>query len=249
MNASVAKADKALVESLFAVGAHLGYSKSRRHPSLGKVIFGLKNKSEIIDLEETARYLDVAKEFARSLGAARKPLLFVTSKNEAKEVGRTAAESIRMPMVIGRWIGGSLTNFPEIKKRIDRLAFLKKEGETGGLAKYTKKERLLLEREVAKLERNFGGISSVTSAPGALFVIDPKKEAIAVTEAHKVNIPVIAVLNTDCDLRSVEYPIPGNDALKASVEFFTKEIVAAYREGEKQAALPTPPVEETLATA
>ncbi|MEK7505766.1 MAG: 30S ribosomal protein S2 [Patescibacteria group bacterium] len=246
MNTTNTAPNTELLEKLFSVGAHVGYSKSRRHPSVTKLIYGAKNHAEIINLEETARYLEAAKEFARSLGKSKKTLLFVTSKNEAKEPIRTAAESLQMPVVAGRWIGGTITNFTEIKRRTARLLELRAEKESGELKKYTKKERLLIDREIEKLDRTFGGIVTLSGTPGGLFVVDPKKEHIAVSEAKMGKVPVIALLNTDCDMSLVDYPIPGNDALKGSVAFFVKEITSAYAEGEKMAAVGVVPVAETL---
>ena len=136
-----------------------------------------------------------------------------------------------MPYVNERWVGGSLTNFPEIKKRITKLLEWRDQKEKGGLDKYTKKERLLIDREMEDMTKNFQGLTGITRTPDALFVIDPKKEHIAVTEAHKMNLPVIAVLNTDCNLKQVEHPIVGNDASVSSVSFFVQAIKDAYAKG------------------
>jgi small subunit ribosomal protein S2 len=222
-----------VIEHMFAAGAHFGYSKSRRHPSVKPLIFGAKNKVEIFDLEQTKNYLDKAKEFVKSIAAANGVLLFVGGKNEAKNAVERAAQSIAAPYVAGRWIGGTFTNFPQIRKRVERMEMLTSQKEKGELAKYTKKERLLIDREVDNLQRFFGGIVSLKDMPKALFVIDSKREEIAVTEAHKVGIPVIALCGSDCNLKDVEYPVPGNDASVTSINFFLNEIVAAYKEGKK----------------
>lgn len=218
-------------EELFRVGAHFAYSKSRRHPTSSKYIFGSKARVEIFDLEKTNEQLEKAKDFVHSLGQARKQILFVSGKNEAKQAIQKGAEAIHQPYVSGRFIGGALTNFSEIKKRVSKLEGLLLEKERGELVKYTKKERLLIDREIVTLEEKFGGIVSMKSLPGAVFVIDSKREHIVVAEARQLNIPVIALSNSDCDLSEVDYPIPGNDSARASIEFFVHDIVSAYKKG------------------
>lgn len=221
-----------LVEALFNVGAHLGYSRARRHASMKNLIFGSKGKTDIIDLTQTAQKLEESLAFVRSLGASGKTILFVGGKPEIRDITREAADTLNMPYVAGRWIGGTLTNFGEIKKRIVRLANLTQDKEQGTLAKkYTKKERVLIDREIAKLEENFGGLSGMETLPHALLVVDTRAESIAVNEANNMNIPVIGILNSDCDLTLVQHPIIGNDASRGSVQFFLDQVVSAYREG------------------
>jgi small subunit ribosomal protein S2 len=221
------------IEKMFKAGAHFGFSKSRRHPSTKPLIFGAKNKVEIFDLEKTKTYLDTVKEFVKGIAEKNGMILFVGSKNEAQEAIKHAANAINMPFVAGRWIGGTFTNFGQIRKRVDRMEMLMSQREKGELGKYTKKERLLIDREIDSLNRFFSGITSMKEMPKAVFVIDAKHEAIAVTEAHKVKIPVIGLCGSDNNLRAVEYPIPGNDASRGSVSFFLNEIVAAYKQGQK----------------
>ncbi len=136
-----------------------------------------------------------------------------------------------MPYVSERWVGGSLTNFPEIKKRIVKLLDLRDQKEKGGLDKYTKKERLLIDREMDDMTKNFQGLTGITRTPDAMFVVDPKKEHIAVTEAHKMNLPVIALANTDCNIKQTEFPIVANDASVSSITFFIEQIKKAYNAG------------------
>lgn len=225
-----------LVEALFNVGAHLGYSRARRHASMKDVIFGNKGKTDIIDLTQSAQMLEKSLEFVRSLGASGKTALFVGGKPEVRDIVREAAESLSMPYVAGRWIGGTLTNFSEIKKRIKRLADLSSDRDAGTLAKkYTKKERLLINREIARLEENFGGLAGVENLPHALIVVDTRAEAIAVKEANDLGIPVVGIMNSDCDLSKIEHPIIGNDAARASVQFFIDEVVRSFRDGTKGA--------------
>ncbi len=226
------KANNPTIESMFKAGAHYGFPKSRRHPSTAPFIFGVKNKVEIFDLEKTSEMLEKAKAFVASIAKEGKQILFVGGKNEAREAVKSGAGVIGMPVVPGRWIGGSLSNFPEIRKRIEKLERLTLEREKGELTKYTKKERLLIDREIVNLERFFGGLVVMKEKPAALFVIDPKREKIAVKEAADLNVPVIALLGTDCNLNEVQYPIPGNDASQTSVKFFVDQIVAAYKSGK-----------------
>ncbi len=217
------------IKAMFTAGAHFGYSKTRRHPSAKKFIFGQKNKVDIIDLEKTADMLASAKEFIKGLAMGGKVVLFVGTKPEAKASVLMAAESIGMPSVTERWVGGIITNFPEIKKRVARLIDLTAKKEAGELDKYTKKERLLIDIEVAKMEKNFSGIIAMKKIPDALVVIDSKKEHIAVTEARKSGIPVIALVNTDCDMGDIDYPIIANDASTSSVSYFINELKGAYK--------------------
>lgn len=218
------------IDTMFRSGFHFGVSRSRRHPSTKNYIFGVKNKTEIFDLEKSETALIAALEFVKKIAESGKKILFVAGKSEAKEALRAAAERIHQPFVAGRWIGGTLTNFKEIRKRIDKFESRQVEKEKGELAKYTKKERLLIDREIAKLELMFGGIVSMKDKPGALIVIDPKKEAIAVEEARQVGVPVVALASSDCDLSLVTYPVPGNDAQKASIVFFLTEVAKAFGE-------------------
>lgn len=223
-----------LIRKMFDAGAHYGYSKATRHPSAEKHIYGTKDGMEIIDLESTASQLSAAKEFVSKLAAGKKQILFVSSKPEAREAIAEAAESVDQPYIAGRWIGGTLTNIEQMKKRIKKLADLKTKRDKGQLEKYTKKEQLLISREISDLERRFGGISDMAGYPGALFVIDPKAESIAIKEAIKVGIPVVALLNTDCSSDDVDYPIYGNDASRNSIKLFVNEIAAAIEEGAKR---------------
>ena len=232
-----AKSDtNALIEGLFSVGAHFGFIKSRRHPSAKPFIYGVKNRVEIFDLEKTSESLHRALEFIETLGSKNATILFVSGKNEAKlAIIKTAAE-LTQPYVAGRFIGGSITNFSEIRKRVERLESLTDQKEKGELSKYTKKERLLIDREIERLKEFFSGLSLMKSLPQAMFVVDAKHESTAVKEAKKKNIPVIALCGTDNDLAEVQYPIPGNDASKGSIEFFLQKIVDAYKAGKLKKA-------------
>ena len=226
------KVNNERIEEMFKVGAHFGYSKTRRHPSITPYIFGVKNRVEIVDLEKTDELLQKTLDFMTDLAKEGKQVLFVGGKNEARGALKLAAESVGMPFVDGRWIGGTLTNFSEIKKRLMKLEDLVKQKEKGELSKYTKKERLMIDREIANLERFFSGISSMKDLPKAVVVVDAKKEIIAVSEAQKMKIPVIALCNTDCNITELDYPIIGNDASVESIAFFVMEIAKAYQKGK-----------------
>ena len=222
-----------IVEKMFEAGAHYGYSKSRRHPSVTPYIFATKNGVDIINIEKGYELLEEALEQVSKLAGSGKTILFVGTKAEAKQQVIETALALNMPYVGERWVGGSLTNFPEIKKRITKLLDLREQKEKGGLDKYTKKEKLLIDREMEDMTKNFQGLTGINRTPDAVFVIDPKKEHIAVTEARKMNIPVIALMNTDCNIKQVEFPIVANDASVQSISFFLQEVKTAYTKGSK----------------
>lgn len=231
--------NKEVIESMFKAGAHFGYSKSKRHPSMKSFIFGVKNSVEIINLKKTDEYLVHAKEFVVSVAKEGKQVLFVGSKNEVREVMRNAALSIDMPYVVNRWIGGTITNFSEIKKRIARLEDLTEKKEKGELGMYTKKERLMIDREIENLEKNFAGLLPMKEKPAAFFVVDSGAEEIAVKEAKSMNIPIVSLSGSDCNIKGIDYPIPANDASRTSVTFFVEAIVSAYKEGRASIPIET----------
>jgi small subunit ribosomal protein S2 len=218
----------AVIDKLFSIGAHFGYAPSRRHPSTAAFIFGTKGGTELFDLEMTADCLAKALDFIAQLAAARKTILFVSGKAEGRESLKRAAERINMPFVASRWIGGSLTNFSEIKKRLNRLQEIVDMNQTGEIAKYTKRERLMMDREATDLETMFGGLRGMQKMPDALFIVDPKQESGVVAEAAQMGIPVISLLNTDCDRRQIAYPIPGNDASTQVITYVVDEVARAY---------------------
>ena len=217
------KINNPMIENMFKAGAHFAFSKTRRHPTITPYIFGVKNKVEIFDLEKTSELLKIAKAFISELAKEGKTVLFVGGKSEARNATKNAALLLNMPYVDGRWIGGTLTNFVQIRKRVEKLERLNSEKEKGELTKYTKKERLLIDREIANLERFFSGVVSMKELPKALFVIDPKKEKTAIKEARDMNIPVIALLGSDCNLKDIDYPIIGNDSSQLSIQ--SKKVV------------------------
>lgn len=229
--AEKANEGKGAFDAFFEVGAHYGYSRTRRHPSMKSLIFGAKNNVEIIDVEKMETYLEQALLAVRGLAAGGKKMLFVGTKNEAREIIKNVAESLSMPYVTERWIGGTFTNFDEVKKRIARLKELREKRISKELEKYTKKERLLMEREEDRLMKLFGGIENMDRLPDAVFIVDTKREDSAVREAERMRIPVIALMSSDCDLKSSDFPIPANDSAVSSIGFFTEKVAEAYRSG------------------
>lgn len=225
---------KKAVEEMFQVGAHFGYAKSRRHPSTKPFIFGAKEGVEIIDLEKTVDMLDAAKQFVFEVSKNGGQIVFVGNKKEIASYIKDSALKVDEPYVNTRWIGGTLTNFAEIQKRVKKLEDLESEKEKGLFAKYTKKERLLLDRELEKLNERFGGITNMKSKPAAVFVIDSKNEENAVNEAIIENIPVISVSSSDCDISSINYPILANDSSVKSVRFFVDQITEAIKAGKAE---------------
>lgn len=224
-----------LIERLFSTGAHFGFAKSRRHPTATPFIFGNKQGTDIIDLEATVEALEKAKAFLYEAGKAGKTVLFVGTKEEIGKTVLAHAEKLEAPVVANRWVGGMLTNFSEIKKRIQRLTELTQKGESGELErKYTKKERVLLGREVDKLNHNFAGIQHMERLPHALIVVDPRHNSIAVQEARTLNIPVVGVTGSDANLSLLTYPVVVNDSLRASVSLVLEELVEAYTSGKDE---------------
>lgn len=218
---------------MFKAGAHFGYSRARRHASVKPFLFGSKNGVDIIDLEASAAMLQTALQFIETLGKAGKNIIFVGTKSEAKQLVELAAKELDMPYVVSRWVGGTLTNWTEIKKRTSRLKELATKFEKGDLEKYTKKERLLFERELEKLNVEFGGIQALEGAPGALVIVDPREEHIAVEEASKMKVPTIALLNSDCNKQAIDYPVLANDSAIESIKFFLAQVKDAYQRGSR----------------
>ena len=222
------------IKTLSDAGAHFGYPRTRRHPTAARFLYSTKDRTDIFDLEETQKRLDAAKEFVATLAQAGKPVLFVGGKHEAAAIVKLVAEKIGAPYVAGRWIGGTLTNFKNIRKRIELLEKITADKESGELEKkYTKKEQLLLQRKVDGLIFRFGGITQLLDMPGALFVVDSRHENTAVLEANQMKIPVIALSSSDCDFGKTQYPIPANDTSVKSISLISHEIADAYADGRK----------------
>lgn len=213
-------------------GVHYGYSRTRRHPTVTPFLYGNKNGTDIIDIEKVIPQIEAAAKFLGELGAAGKTVLWVGVKPEARGQVAEVASALRQPFVTERWIGGILTNFPQIKQRIDKLEKMKEERVSGEYAKYTKKEQLMLNREMERLTKYFAGLTGLTKMPDAMVVVDPKKEHIAVAEARKMHIPVIAIGNTDCSIRAIPHPIVANDGSVSSIRTILGILKDAF-EGSK----------------
>jgi len=228
-----AGSDTAELKRLFDTGAHFAQVKSRRHPSMKPYLVGAKGRQEIIDLAQTVKQLNSAKAVLSALAKEGKTILFVGGKVEIAALVKKAAEEISAPFVATRWLGGTISNWSEIKKRIDRLAELSEKTATGTRAKqHTKLELVHIEREKKRLEQRLDGITTLTKRPDALLVIDTKHEKHAVKEANDAGIPVIAIMSSDCDLRDAAYPIVANDASRETVKFILSELTGAFKKGQ-----------------
>ena len=223
------------MKDLLECGVHFGHQKRRWNPKMKKYIFGVRKNIYIIDLQKTLRHLKYACNVVRDAAAEGKTILFVGTKKQAVEAIKEHAERCGMPYVNHRWLGGMLTNFPTIQKSIRKLEIIEKMQESGQVNLLTKKERLILERRRAKLEKVLGGIRHMKKLPDMLFIIDTVKERIAVAEANKLGIPIVAPVDTNCDPDLIDYPIPGNDDAIRSVNLFCKTMADAIIEGKEMA--------------
>lgn len=222
------------MRELLDSGVHFGHQTRRWNPKMRRYILTDRNGIYIIDLQQTLTYIDQAYEFVKETVAHGGSILYVGTKKQAQEAVRTEAERVGMPYVNHRWLGGMLTNFQTVSKRLGRLKELQAmEAAENGYEGRTKKEILLLTRERNKLERVLGGIADMNKVPSALWIVDTNKEHIAVAEAHKLNIPVVAILDTNCDPDVVDYPVPGNDDAIRSIDVLTRVISSAVIEGKK----------------
>ena len=219
------------MKELLEAGVHFGHQTKRWNPKMKEFIFGKRNGIYIINLQKTLRQFQEAIEFVTRLGAEGKQILFVGTKRQAQDAIAEESERCGMHFVNQRWLGGILTNFKTIKRRIDRLRKLEEMTATGEAVGYTKKEFAQLIREKTKLQRVLSGLKRLDRLPEALFVVDPKKEQIAVSEARKIGIPVIAIVDTNCDPEEIEYPIPGNDDAIRAIRLFTSRVADALLEG------------------
>lgn len=229
----IAQADPEL-EAMFKAGVHFGYSRSKRHPKMEPFMFGLRFNVEVFDLEKVRVNLTKALAFIAEISKKGDVLLFVGTKPAIQGVVEEAAKKINMPFMTDRWIGGLLTNFPVIRKRMDYFEQLKEAKRSGDFAKYKKKEILMKDKELERLEHNFRGVVSLKKRPNALFIVDPKEEITAVREAKRIGIPVIAIANNDVDPFLADYVIPANDSARASVAYLLRHIVDSWEKGGKE---------------
>jgi small subunit ribosomal protein S2 len=222
------------IDRLFETGAHFAQVKSRRHPSMKPYVLGAKSKVEIFDLVKTDAQLAKAKTAMAALARDGKVVLIVGGKREVSDQVREMAKRIGQPYVAGRWLGGTISNFVEIKKRIDRLADLSEKRESGQLAKlYTKLERIYIDREIDRLMERLEGLKSLAKRPDAMVIVDTKHEAHATREAKAAGIPVIGIMSSDCDIKDATFPIVTNDASRATVSLVLGELASAFEQGQK----------------
>ncbi len=218
---------KITVEDLSNAGLQYGYSRTRRHPTMKPYVASTSNGVDIISLEKTKEQLDNAVSFLTSVKGAGKVIMFVGVKPEIRQMIKEVALSLNTPYIADRFIGGSFTNFPQMKKRVEKLHDLLKKKEKGELSVYTKKEQLLIQRDIERLDRDFGGVSTLTNLPAAIVIVDPRHESMCIAEARQCHIPVVALSNTDCTIEDIQYPVVGNDGSVASVRFFLDTIKEA----------------------
>ncbi len=226
---------KVQIEDLLLAGSHFGHLTRRWNPKMKKYIFMERNGIHIIDLKKSLGLLEEACNSAARIAAEGKKILFVGTKKQAKAIIKEQAERCDSFYVSERWLGGMLTNFNTVRKSIKKLMSLQKMETDGSLEKFVKKERLIMMREKEKLEKVLNGISSMTKLPGALFLVDIKKEHIAIDEARKLNIPIYAIVDTNCDPELIDYPVPANDDAVKSIEIITKAFADAIADGNQMA--------------
>ena len=241
-------------QELLEAGAHFGHLARKWNPKMAPYIFIERNGIHIIDLHKSIVKIDEAAEVMKELARSGRKILFVATKKQAKDIIAEKAASVNMPYVTERWPGGMLTNFPTIRKAIKKMNTIDKMKEDGTYEKLAKRERLQIDRQRAKLEKNLGSIKDMSRLPSALFVVDIQKEANAVKEANRLNIPVIAMVDTCCDPTPIDYVIPANDDAAKSVEYITNALCVAIQEGlnerklekEKDAAAEAKPATKKL---
>ena len=221
------------MKQLLEAGVQFGHQTRRWNPKMARYIFTERNGIYIIDLQKTVRKVDAAYDFLRSVAAAGKSVLFVGTKKQAQDAIREEATRSGQFYVNERWLGGMLTNFQTIQKRVSRLKELKGMEEDGTFEVLTKKEVQVLRHEMDRLQKYLGGIEEMKKLPGALFIVDPRKERIAVAEARKLNIPIVAIVDTNCDPDEIDYVIPGNDDAIRAVRLLTSTMADAVQEGQQ----------------
>ena len=238
------------MKQLLEAGVHFGHQTRRWNPKMAEYIFAERNGIYIIDLQKTVKYLETAYNFVRDLSMEGKTVLFVGTKKQAQDSIKEEAIRCDMPFVNARWLGGMMTNFTTIKLRIKRLNQLRKMEEDGTFELLPKKEVIKLKLEIEKLEKFLGGIQDMKQLPGALFIVDPRKERIAVAEAKKLGIPIVAIVDTNCDPHEIDYVIPGNDDAIRAVKLIASAMASAVIEGRQgeqgSAAIEEAPAEETV---
>ena len=222
------------MKELLEAGVHFGHQTKRWNPKMKPYIFGARNGIYIIDLQKTVKMFKTAYDFMTETAAAGKSVLFVGTKKQAKEAIYEEANRAEMFYIQNRWLGGMLTNFQTIRKSIERLNYLNTIHNDGSISLFPKNERIKLAKEREKLDDNLGGIRSMDHLPGAVFIIDPKNEAIAVHEGRRLKIPIVAIVDTNCDPDQIDYPIPGNDDAIRAIRLMTSRMADACIEGRQK---------------
>ncbi len=236
------------MKQLLEAGVHFGHQTRRWNPKMASYIYMERNGIYIIDLQKTVKKLEEAYNFVRDLAANGQNILFVGTKKQAQEAVKEEAERVGMYYVNARWLGGMLTNFKTMRTRVDRLAQLRRMQEDGTFDILPKKEVIKLTNEIEKLEKYLGGVKAMKKLPGALFIIDPRKERNAIAEARKLGIPVVAIVDTNCDPDEVDYVIPGNDDAIRAIRLISATMANAVIEGRQgQDAEAEAPAEEAAA--
>lgn len=223
------------MKQLLEAGVHFGHQTRRWNPKMAQYIFTERNGIYIIDLQKTVKKVEEAYKFVKEVAETGKPILFVGTKKQAQEAIKEEAERCGMFYVNERWLGGMLTNYKTIKTRINKLRELERMEEDGTFDVLPKKEVIKLRAEKEKLEKNLGGIKEMPELPGAMFVVDPRKENIAIQEAHRLGIPVVGIVDTNCDPEELDFPIPGNDDAIRAVKLITGAMATAVIEGRQGA--------------
>jgi small subunit ribosomal protein S2 len=226
--------DTATIKELLEAGAHFGHQTSRWHPKMKRYIFTKRNGIHIIDLEQTAAMLDKACDFIKQLVAEGGKVLFVGTKKQAQAIIEEEATRCGMFYINQRWIGGVLTNFSTIQARIDYLVRLEDQQARGDFSRLPKKEALKLGEEITRLNKQMGGFKEMTSLPDAIFIVDPAKERIALAEAKRVDIPIVAIVDTNCNPGDINYPIPANDDAIRAIKLITTKIADAILESKAE---------------
>jgi small subunit ribosomal protein S2 len=226
----------AAMKELLEAGVHFGHQVKRWHPKMKKYIFGERNGIYIIDLQKTVKGLDEAYNFVKNVAMSGAPVLFVGTKKQSQDAIKEEAARAGAFYVNQRWLGGMLTNFTTIKKSIEKLKKIDTMKEDGTMDLLPKKEVAAIEKEKAKLDRNLSGIKDMARFPGALFIVDPKKERIAVAEAKKLSVPIVAIVDTNCDPDEIDYVIPGNDDAIRAIKLITSKVADAIIEGKEALA-------------
>src|SRR3989338_1430849 len=230
-----------LVRQLLEAGVHFGHQTKRWNPKMKRFIFGSRSGIYIIDLEKTEEHLKAACDFLEDVTATGRQVIFLGTKKQARPILEAEAKRAGMPYVVTRWLGGTMTNFQTIKANIDRLRVLRKQREDGFFERVSKKDAKRFSRELERLEEHFAGLADVDRLPGCLFVVDIKREEIAVREANRLNIPIVAICDTNADPDLIAYPIPGNDDAIRSITLITTLVTQAILARRRRFVAGQPP--------